>query len=1018
MHDYVNHLLFTFKAITLKPTFYTLFAIAVASSFITTVDAQSNIINPLAATPPHFTNNKQPLTSDLSDDWYNQALKNIQALEEQMHPLQTPGCYSAANIKSHTGFYISPAGYSVKNSQQPNWEVAFELKSIGRPSLQWTPGSHYTIAQTANQLTYQFDDVHIQYINNSDGLRQNFLVNEKMPGDGLLTVTIQPKTELQPRLLNNNSLAFFSAGNQLLLAYEDLHVWDAQHRSLPAAMHFINGVLTIEVDDAQAAYPVTIDPLNKTPEWITSADGLLSSLTTVQINSAMYGYTVTGLGDVNGDGYGDAAISAPALTDLFSGTGSLTSVGAVFVFYGSANGLSTTPAKTLQPNTAAAGALFGVSVDAGDVNGDGINDIIVGAPLDSYTTTASSLLGSTSATVKAGKVYVYPGGNTAAANPTNFIEIKLQGTGFFSKGIAGLLLSNVSVNALFGFSVAAAGDLDGDNKVDIVVGAPGYLGTGLSAVQNGAAFVYYASDLSTTSPVQLQTPTPGLLGLVSFPSLLNSGLLFGFSTDGVGDYNNDGHPDIVVGAPAGIDLSSLGGVLTGQVLSGTAYVYYGTGTGVNNSIGATLKPVSGSLLSNAANLFGYKVKGIKNMNGLRTGSIAIGAPTGGLLPNSLSLTIQSGNVHIFKKKNSSPGSAVISDQVLESSRSTAILQVLNTLHLNLLFGAAIDNAYDVNCDGIADLVIGEPLSSGATLLQLQANTVGGAAYVYLGNTGGTYDATPQYTASVSYGSDFLSVNAVSLFGFSVAGVAETHGVGTTPRIMVGAPSASLDFDNSLLNLGNTLGLLYNFLAVDNGSGKGYLFNTNLCQANAPLPVTLQEFKGQERNTVINLYWKTSQEKDLSRFEVERSLDGVHYEMVGLVFPWEDASHIDYAFSDKSAAPGVNYYRLKMIDNNTSFKYSGVLTFSLAQTAGASVVVAPNPIVDKICLQFTGLSENTYRIELRNAVGQKFVERTIKITGYRQNEYLMRTVSMTPGIYFLTVFEKNNKQVASNRVIVL
>jgi hypothetical protein len=84
----------------------------------------------------------------------------------------------------------------------------------------------------------------------------------------------------------------------------------------------------------------------------------------------------------------------------------------------------------------------------------------------------------------------------------------------------------------------------------------------------------------------------------------------------------------------------------------------------------------------------------------------------------------------------------------------------------------------------------------------------------------------------------------------------------------------------------------------------------------------------------------------------------------------------------------------------------------------NVGIAPNPIVDKICLQFTGLSENTYRIELRNVMGQKFVEKSITITGYRQTEYLMRTVSMTPGIYFLTVFGKNNKKVASNRVVVL
>lgn len=986
---------------------------AIALPLTTTAQDQLNKKHQPAQPQTIIKNNKQ-LSADISTDWYNKALTSIQQLGEQIKPARPYGSFSAANMHSRAGFYISPAGYKVQCMQEKEWQVAFRLKGIGRSAIQWQPEEQYAISHTANQLLYKYDNIYIEYINNSDGLRQNFLVNRKMPGDGALKVTIEPATELQPRLLNSNSLAFFNSDNKMLLAYEDLHVWDATHKALPAAMRYSNGFLTIEVDDSEATYPVTIDPLNKTPEWTTSADGLISGLTTVQLHASLYGYAVTGLGDVNGDGYGDAAISAPALTDIFSGTGSLASVGAVFVFYGSPAGLSTIPAKTLQPNTAVAGALFGTSVDAGDVTGDGINDIIVGAPLDSYTTTAAGLI-PTNVTVKAGKVYVYPGGNTAAANPTNFIEIKLQGTGFFSTGIANILLSNVSVNALFGFSVAATGDLNGDNKSDIVVGAPGFMGVDLSAVQNGAAFVYYSNNLTTTTPVQLETPTLSLLGL-SLP-ILHNGLLFGFSVDGAGDYNNDGYLDVVAGAPAGVDLSSLSGIATGQILSGTAHVYFGTGSGVNNNVGTTLKPTSGSLLGNAANLFGYKVKGLKSVDGNRNGSLAIGAPTGGLLPNALTLTIQSGNVHIFKKK-SSPGSSATSDQVLESPRSTGLLTILNTLDLNVLFGAAIDNAYDVNCDGYADLVVGEPLSSGATLLQLQAHAVGGSAYVFLGNSNGTFNITPPYTASATYGSEFLSVNAVSLFGYSVAGVPYVRGIGSSPRILVGSPAAALDFDNTVLNLGSTMGILFDFLAIDNGPGKGYLFNTQLCIGESPLPVTLTEFKGQEKNTVINLNWRTSEEVNLNRFEVERSRNGVHFETIGIVFPRENASHGEYAFNDKNAGTGNNYYRLKMIDNDAAFKYSNTLTFNLGTVTSMQMVVAPNPTADLINIQLTGLNESSYRLELRSVTGQKIIERSFNVTGFRHTEKLLRTASMTPGIYFLTIFGKNNQKISSNRVIVL
>jgi hypothetical protein len=969
----------------------------------------------LAIVLPLSAVHAQTPSNNISTDWYNQALKSIQQLESQIKPVSKTDDFSAINMPGHTGFYISPNGYKVAPMEKRNWEVAFNLKGIGRSTIQFTPDQSCTVTHSPNEISYQFNNVAIQYINNSDGLRQNFLVNRKMPGSGALTVTIEPATELQPRLLGSNSLAFFNAADKMLLAYEDLQVWDANHKPLPAAMHFNHGLLTIEVDDSQAAYPVTIDPLNKTPEWNTSADGLISGLTSLQLNSSLYGYAVTGVGDVNGDGYGDAAISAPGLTNIFSGNGALASVGAVFVFYGSPTGLSATPAKTLQPNTAVAGALFGMSVDAGDVTGDGINDIIVGAPLDSYTASTSGI--PASATVKAGKVYIFPGGNTAATNPTNFLTIKLDGSGFFSTGVIGLLASNVSVNALFGFSVAATGDLDGDNKSDIVVGAPGYLGLGIGAVQSGAAFVFSSKNLAA-DPVQLQTPPASLLGLVNLPLLGHSGLLFGFSVDGAGDYNNDGKPDVVVGAPAGIDLSSLGGVLNGQVLGGTAHIFYGTGSGVTATVGTTLKSSTNSLLSNAANLFGYKVRGLKDLNGIRNGSIAIGAPLGGLLPNTLTLTIQTGGVHIFKKKTSNPGTSVLSDQVIESPRSTSLLTILNNLQVNALFGAAIDNAYDVNCDGYADLVVGEPLSSGATLAQLQVNAVGGASYVFLGNAGGTFGATPSYTASVDLGSEFLTVNAVSLFGYSVAGVPNTRGIGSTPRILTGAPAAALNFNNSLLNLGSTLGLLTNFLTGDNGPGKSFLFNTGLCLTNT-LPITLVEFKGQEKDaTTISLNWKTSNEINFNRFEVEKSSDGVHFVSIGLVFPWEDANHIDYAFNDKNVTPGANYYRLKMIDNDAAYKYSNTLKFSVAETAGARIAIAPNPIVDKINIQLTGLSMTTYRMELRSVTGQKFVEKTFNITQYSQTEYMQRTVSMTPGVYFLTVYDKNFKKVASNRVIVL
>ncbi|MBK9226721.1 MAG: FG-GAP repeat protein [Ignavibacteria bacterium] len=87
-----------------------------------------------------------------------------------------------------------------------------------------------------------------------------------------------------------------------------------------------------------------------------------------------FGYSVSTAGDVNGDGYSDVIIGAYGFTNSQSGEG------AAFVYHGSASGLSLTSNWNAEGNQV--NANFGYSVtSAGDVNGDGYSDVIVGAPV-------------------------------------------------------------------------------------------------------------------------------------------------------------------------------------------------------------------------------------------------------------------------------------------------------------------------------------------------------------------------------------------------------------------------------------------------------------------------------------------------------------------------------------------------------------------------------------------------------------------------------------------------------------
>jgi hypothetical protein len=139
----------------------------------------------------------------------------------------------------------------------------------------------------------------------------------------------------------------------------------------------------------------------------------------------------------------------------------------VFVYHGSATGLSTSPNWTAESNQV--GARFGWSVSsAGDVNGDGFSDVIVGAD------------GFSNGEAFEGAAFVYHGSATGLSTSANWTAESNQG------------------NARFGFSVSSAGDVNGDGFSDVIVGAYGFENDQFG---EGAVFIYHgsATGLSTSA---------------------------------------------------------------------------------------------------------------------------------------------------------------------------------------------------------------------------------------------------------------------------------------------------------------------------------------------------------------------------------------------------------------------------------------------------------------------------------------------------------------------------------------
>ncbi len=161
-------------------------------------------------------------------------------------------------------------------------------------------------------------------------------------------------------------------------------------------------------------------------------------------------------------------------------------------------------------------------------------------------------------------------------------------------------------------------------------------------------------------------------------------------------------------------------------------------------------------------------------------------------------------------------------------------------------------------------------------------------------------------------------------------------------------------------------------------GSGFLFTGNftgfskffLADAAVILPVNLLTFSGTLNNqNYCSLLWKTSIQRNLKGFEIERSYDAVSFVSVGFV-PANQSSlnEYNYNFTDPAAAQSVNYYRLKMTDQNGTYRYSPIVKINSAQSS-KFVKLLINPITDFISISINNPVSETVTASLFTNAGQ-------------------------------------------------
>ncbi|MEO5888742.1 MAG: T9SS type A sorting domain-containing protein [Ferruginibacter sp.] len=183
-----------------------------------------------------------------------------------------------------------------------------------------------------------------------------------------------------------------------------------------------------------------------------------------------------------------------------------------------------------------------------------------------------------------------------------------------------------------------------------------------------------------------------------------------------------------------------------------------------------------------------------------------------------------------------------------------------------------------------------------------------------------------------------------------------------------------------------------------------------------LPLTLLDFKGILANGKVNLSWKTTREINSKDFLIEKSFDGVKFSQFTVVAAkGAGANENNYGITDDNPYSDYTFYRLKMMDKDGGFKYSGIVRIKTPKKAVVIGKIFPNPTSGKLNFQIVADANKALTIEAFDLLGKKVADYRITV-GQGFNEKPISVNNLASGTYFIQVKDAAGNVIEKSKFI--